>query len=329
MEVCGGQTHALIRYGLDALLEQKVEFLHGPGCPVCVTPAEIIDKAVEIASTTNAILCTFGDMLRVPGSASDLFSAKAKGGDVRVVYSPLDAVKLAADNPRRSIVFFAIGFETTAPANALAVIQAEKLGLNNFFLLSSMVLIPPAIELLLQSGSQLDALLAPGHVCTITGLEKYHRISQDYRIPIAVTGFEPADILLGVQACIDMLECGSPQVENAYPRSTRKLGNIEAQRMMDQVFRTVDRSWRGIGFIPASGLDLADKYRRFDACQKFGGISASPRASEICISGLILRGEKKPPECPAFAILCSPEHPLGATMVSSEGACAAYYLYKK
>lgn len=328
MEVCGGQTHAIMRHGLDRLIADKVEFLHGPGCPVCVTAAEIIDKAGEIAETPGTILCTFGDMLRVPGNKSDLYSAKSRGGEVRMVYSPTDAVKLAAENPESQVVFFAVGFETTAPANALAAMQAGKLGLNNFFLLSSMVLIPPAIELLLQSGSRLDALLAPGHVCTVTGLKEYHRISRTYGIPIAVTGFEPADILLGTMACMEMRENGAPEVENCYPRSVREEGNVKAQELLSRIFQVVDRNWRGIGVIPQSGYDLQEEYRRFDALQQFGGLDFAAEAAGNCISGLVLRGEKKPDECPSYGSTCTPKHPLGATMVSSEGACAAYYKYK-
>ncbi len=328
MEVCGGQTHAIMRYGLDRLIADKVEFLHGPGCPVCVTASEIIDKAVEIAETPGVIFCTFGDMLRVPGNHSDLFSAKARGGEVRVVYSPTDAVKLAAENPERQVVFFAVGFETTAPANALSVAQAHQLGLTNFYLLSSMVLIPPAIELLLQSGGRIDAMLAPGHVCTVTGLKEYHRLSHTYKIPIAVTGFEPADILLGTLACVEMLENGSPQVENSYSRAVRDEGNIPAQELLSRIFHIVDRNWRGIGFIPQSGFDLNEEYLQFDALLQFGGLNRASESTGDCIAGLILRGEKKPDECPSYGTICTPAHPLGATMVSSEGACAAYYKYK-
>lgn len=328
MEVCGGQTHSIMKYGLDKLLPEEITLLHGPGCPVCVTGISIIDKAVEIALRPEVILCSFGDMLRVPGSRIDLLSAKAAGGDVRMVYSPTDAVKMADENRDKEIVFFAVGFETTAPANGLAVLQAEAMDPNNFSLLSSQVLVPPALELLMNlEDTKIDGFLAPGHVCTITGYEDYERISSKYRVPIAVTGFEPVDILAGVYSCVKMLAEGRYETENCYGRVVRREGNLQARQLLEKVFTVVDREWRGIGVIPGSGLNLNAEYARFDALNKFGPLEKKDSGISVCISGEILQGKRKPPECPVFGKECTPMKPLGATMVSSEGACAAYYKY--
>lgn len=329
MEVCGGQTHAIVKYGIDRLLPPEITLLHGPGCPVCVTPAEVVDKAVEIASRSEVIFCSFGDMLRVPGTGWDLLSAKAQGGDVRAVYSPTDALKIAEKNPRKQVVFFAIGFETTAPANAMAVLQAKRSGARNFSLLVAEVLIPPAIEAILNSpDNRVEAFLAPGHVCTVTGYAEYEKISRIYRVPIVVTGFEPGDILLGIYMAVRQLEEGRYEVENQYSRSVRPEGNRDAQRVIEEVFHVIPRNWRGIGVIPDSGLGLNERYADFDAENRFGPVADTREVTTECISGLILRGVKKPHECPAFGKTCTPDHPIGATMVSSEGACAAYYLYR-
>ncbi len=330
MEVCGGQTHTILKYGLQELLPPQIFLLHGPGCPVCVTPTELIDKAIEIASLPEVIFCSFGDMLRVPGSDGDLLSVKAQGGDVRTVYSPLDALSVAQDNRQKEVVFFAIGFETTAPTNAMAVYQAERLGVSNFSLLVSQVLIPPAIEAILSSpDNRVEGFLAPGHVCTVTGYEEYERISHKYQVPIVITGFEPVDILAGIYHCVKQLAAGRAEVENQYSRSVRPRGNQEAQRIIREVFRVVPRNWRGIGEIPGSGLGLKEKFLRFDAEWRFGIANHRAKADDICISGAVLQGIKKPNECPAFASICTPETPRGATMVSSEGACAAYYRYSQ
>jgi hydrogenase expression/formation protein HypD len=328
MEVCGGQTHTILKSGLEDLLPGGITLVHGPGCPVCVTPLEFIDTAVASASRRGAILCSFGDMLRVPGSAKSLFDAKAEGGDVRVVYSPLDAVKVARENPSRQVVFFAVGFETTAPANAMAVWRAAREGLKNFSILVAHVLVPPAIEAILSSPAcKVQAFLAPGHVCTVVGFEQYEPIAQRYRVPIVVTGFEPLDLIEGVRMAVAQLESGRAEVENQYSRAVTREGNRPAQQVVAEVFEVANRQWRGIGEIPASGLRLREAYRRFDAEQRFalepGGVAESPE----CISGLVLQGLKKPYECPVFGTKCTPERPLGAPMVSSEGACAAYYLY--
>jgi len=329
MEICGGQTHAIVRYGIDELLPANVTLVHGPGCPVCVTPVEYIDKAIEIALTPGVILCSFGDMLRVPGSATDLLAAKAKGGDVRIVYSPLDALAVARAEPEREIVFFAVGFETTAPANAMAAWRAKREGLKNFSLLVSHVLVPPAMGALLGSPTnRIHGFLAAGHVCTIMGTSEYDPIAARYHVPIVVTGFEPLDILEGVHMCVRQLEEGRAEVENQYSRAVRRDGNRPAQDVMAEVFTVVERRWRGIGDIAKSGLGLAEAYRDFDAEQKFGVVKSEGSDTGECIAGLVLRGEKKPPECPAFGTRCTPEHPLGVTMVSSEGACAAYYRYR-
>ncbi|VAX35248.1 [NiFe] hydrogenase metallocenter assembly protein HypD [hydrothermal vent metagenome] len=329
MEVCGGQTHAIVKYGIDELLPDEVELVHGPGCPVCVTPLELIDKAIAIASMKNVIFCSFGDMLRVPGSVEDLFCVKANGGDIRIVYSPMDALKIAQDNPEKQVVFFAVGFETTAPANAMAVYQAKELGVTNFSILVSHVLVPPAIETVLSSPkNRVKGFLAAGHVCTIMGYNEYFPIAEKYKVPIVVTGFEPLDILQGIAMCVKQLEEGRYEVENQYVRSVSKEGNKHAQDIVRQVFCIVSRKWRGIGEISQSGLSLTEDYEDYDAEKRFGVGDIQAEESKECISGIILQGIKKPNECVAFGKNCTPEHPLGATMVSSEGACAAYYRYR-
>ena len=330
MELCGGQTHAIIRHGLDALLPEKIELIHGPGCPVCVTPVEFIDKALTIARRPEVIFCSFGDMLRVPGSSSDLLSAKAAGADVRIVYSPLDAVRLAGQNPEKEVVFFGVGFETTAPATAMAVYQARLKGLSNFSMLVSHVLVPPAMTAILEEpGCRVQGFLAAGHVCAIMGWQEYLPIAAKYHVPVVVTGFEPLDILQGVLMCVRQLEQGHAAVENQYSRCVKPAGNPEARKMMAEVFKIVPRKWRGIGEIPESGLALTQKYSAFDAENRFGVEAVSVMESAKCQSGLVLQGRMKPNECPEFGGSCTPEHPLGATMVSSEGACAAYYLYRR
>jgi hydrogenase expression/formation protein HypD len=330
MEVCGGQTHAIVKFGIDELLPKEITLVHGPGCPVCVTPLELIDKAIEIASRPDVIFCSFGDMLRVPGSQKDLFAVKAAGGDVRIVYSPLDAVKIASENQDQEVVFFAVGFETTAPANAMAVFQAHQMHLRNFSLLVSHVLVPPAMEAILSSPiNRVQGFLAAGHVCTVMGYTEYAPIVEKYRVPIVVTGFEPLDILQGVYLCVHQLEHGQFRVENQYTRSVRREGNEAAQRLIREVFRIIPRKWRGVGEIPKSGFALSEKYVGLDAELRFGVADYSAQESGECISGLVLQGVKKPNECPAFGTRCTPERPLGATMVSSEGACAAYYRYRR
>lgn len=329
MEVCGGQTHSIVKFGLDELLPPQIHLLHGPGCPVCVTPAEILDKAVFIAAQPNVIFCSFGDMLRVPGTVDDLLTAKSKGADVRIVYSPLDAVKLAESNPAKQVVFLAVGFETTAPANALAVHQAASRKLENFSVLVSHVLVPPAIEAILSApGNRVQAFLAAGHVCSVMGYHEYEPVARKFRVPIVVTGFEPVDILQGVYMCLRQLEEGRAEVENQYARSVKREGNRPAQDLIQKVFQVVPRKWRGIGEIPASGLGLREEYQRFDAEQRFTVPEVDCSAESECISGLVLQGFSKPLDCPAFGTRCTPEHPLGATMVSTEGACAAYYRYR-
>jgi hydrogenase expression/formation protein HypD len=330
MEICGGQTHSILRFGLDKLLPEKVSLLHGPGCPVCVTPVEIIDAAIEIAKRHEVILCSFGDMLRVPGTQEDLISAKAKGGDVRIVYSPLDALALAQSSPGREVVFFAVGFETTAPANAMAVYQASLKGVKNFSILSSHVLVPPAIDAILSSPwNKVQGFLAAGHVCTIMGYEEYLPLAQKYKVPIVVTGFEPLDLLQGIEMCLRQLEEGRYEVENQYSRSVKKEGNLKAIEVVREVFEVGKRNWRGIGEIEKSGLWLRVKYADFDALKKFKGVAIPEVKNDgRCISGLVLQGIKKPLECRQFGTVCTPEKPLGATMVSSEGACAAYYRYR-
>lgn len=330
MEICGGQTHAIVKFGIDRLLPAEIELVHGPGCPVCVTPLELIDKALSIAARPEVTFCSFGDMLRVPGSHGDLFSAKATGADVRLVYSPLDAVDLARRHPERQVVFFAVGFETTAPANALAAHQARMAGLENFTLLVSHVLVPPAIEALLAaSDCRVDGFLAAGHVCTVMGYTEYEPLARRHAVPIVVTGFEPLDILQGVKMCVDQLEEGRAEVENQYSRNVRRQGNAQAVDLIQRVFEVVPRKWRGIGPIPASGLGLRAEYAAHDAERRFGLADASVDEPAECISGQIMRGAKKPGDCAAFGTLCTPEKPLGAPMVSSEGACAAYYRYRR
>jgi hydrogenase expression/formation protein HypD len=329
MEVCGGQTHAIVKFGIESLLPTAIALVHGPGCPVCVTSVELLDKAIEIASRPGVVFCSFGDMLRVPGSTTDLLSVKAGGGDVRIVYSPLDAVKIARETSHKQIVFFAVGFETTAPANALALVQAQAERLRNFSVLVSHVLVPPAMQAILASpANRVQAFLAAGHVCTVMGIEEYHAIARRFHVPIVVTGFEPVDILHGILMCVQQLENGRAVVENQYARAVRQEGNASAQKLMRDVFRIRARKWRGVGEIPASGLGLSEAFAEFDAEQRFGVADHTAEESPECLSGQILQGLTKPPSCPAFGSKCTPEHPLGATMVSSEGACAAYYQYR-
>ncbi|MBL8798949.1 MAG: hydrogenase formation protein HypD [Planctomycetia bacterium] len=330
MEVCGGQTHAIVKFGIDELLPPGVTLVHGPGCPVCVTPVGLIDQALTLAARPEVILCSFGDMLRVPGTQRDLLHAKAAGADVRLVYAPLDAVQLAAANPQREIVFFAVGFETTAPATALAVLQANRLGLENFSLLVAHVRVPPAMETLLASpNNRVQGFLAAGHVCSVMGCEEYEPIARRHRVPIVVTGFEPLDILQGVSRCIAQLEAGKHEVENQYARAVRPEGNLPARQLLQEVFEFVPRCWRGLGELPASGLGLRKAYVRFDAEKRFGLTCTVAEPASECIAGLVLQGIKKPHECPAFGTRCTPEAPLGAPMVSTEGACAAYYRYRR
>jgi hydrogenase expression/formation protein HypD len=328
MEICGGQTHTLIKSGIDRLLPPPITLVHGPGCPVCVTPLELIDRAIALAQRREVIFTSFGDMLRVPGSRADLLTVKAQGGDVRIVYSPLDAVKLAQTHPDRQVVFFAVGFETTAPGNAMAVWQAQQMGLTNFSILCSHVLVPPAMEAILGSpDNQVQGFLAAGHVCTVMGYWEYEPIAAKYRVPIVVTGFEPLDLLQGIYMTVEALAEGRWGVENQYTRLVTREGNRAAQRLIGEVFEVCDRSWRGIGPIPTSGYRLRPAYAAFDAAQRFGVDTVTATESPLCIAGLILQGLKKPHECSAFGVQCAPEHPLGAPMVSSEGACAAYYSY--
>ncbi len=329
MEVCGGQTHAIVRFGIDELLPAGISLVHGPGCPVCVTPVAMVDRAIAIAARPEVIFCSFGDMMRVPGTRSDLLRVKAEGGDVRMVYSPVDAVALAVENPTRQVVFFAVGFETTAPANALAVYQARRQGLSNFSVLVSQVLVPPAMQAILESPHcRVQGFLAAGHVCAIMGLDAYGPLSARFRVPIVVTGFEPLDILQGITMCVQQLESGRAEVENQYVRAVRPEGNRHAFELLAEVFRVVPREWRGIGTIPESGLSLRDEYADYDAERRFEATEAASIETGLCISGEILQGLKKPTDCPAFGHSCTPESPLGATMVSSEGACAAYYRYR-
>ncbi|MFJ7948049.1 hydrogenase formation protein HypD [Streptomyces sp. NPDC096354] len=330
MEVCGGQTHTIIRHGIDQLLPEQVELIHGPGCPVCVTPLEVIDKALAIASRPEVIFCSFGDMLRVPGTGSDLFRVRSEGGDVRVVYSPLDALKIAQQNPDREVVFFGIGFETTAPPNAMTVYQARRLGIANFSLLVSHVRVPPAIEAIMQSPScRVQGFLAAGHVCSVMGTREYPELAERFRVPIVVTGFEPLDILEGVRRTVLQLERGEHTVDNAYPRAVQPDGNLAALAMLDDVFEVTDRAWRGIGTIPDSGWRLSTRYRDYDAEYRFSVTGIDTQEPAACRSGEVLQGLLKPHECEAFGTTCTPRNPLGATMVSSEGACAAYYLYRR
>ncbi|MEU8505835.1 hydrogenase formation protein HypD [Streptomyces brevispora] len=330
MEVCGGQTHSIIRHGIDQLLPDSVEMIHGPGCPVCVTPLETIDRALAIAARPGVIFCSFGDMLRVPGSSQDLFSVRSAGGDVRVVYSPLDALKLARENPDREVVFFGIGFETTAPANAMTVYQAKQLGVRNFSLLVSHVLVPPAIAAIMESPTcRVQAFLAAGHVCSVMGTAEYPPLARKYKVPIVVTGFEPLDILEGIRRTVLQLEAGRHELENAYPRAVRAEGNVPAMKMLADVFEVTDRTWRGIGEIPRSGWRLSERYREFDAEQRFDVTDIHTSESSLCRSGEVLQGLIKPHLCEAFGKECTPRNPLGATMVSSEGACAAYYTHRR
>ena len=330
MEICGGQTHAIMHSGLDQLLPPQIELVHGPGCPVCVTALELIDKGLAIAARPDVIFCSFGDMLRVPGSNQDLFSIKAAGGQIRVVYSPLDAVKIAQQHPDKQVVFFAIGFETTAPANAASLLQAKALGLKNFSLLVSHVCVPPAMQAILGApDNRVQGFLAAGHVCAVMGYWEYPPIAEQYRVPIVVTGFEPLDLAQGILMTVQQLEAGTHTVENAYPRIVTKEGNQAAQAILKRVFRPVDRNWRGVGTIPLSGWGLQPEFAEFDAENRFDVGHIQTRESPLCIAGEILRGLKKPDHCPAFGTLCTPANPLGAPMVSSEGACSAYFRYHR
>lgn len=328
MEVCGGQTHSLVKNGILDLLPSNIRMIHGPGCPVCVTPVSLIDKAIFLAEEKGAILCSFGDMLRVPGSKGSLLEAKARGADIRILYSPLEAVNLAKDNPEREVVFFAVGFETTAPANALSVVHASKLGLKNYSILASHVLVPPAIEAIMTDEmTNIQGFLAAGHVCTIMGYHEYFPIAEKYKIPLVVTGFEPLDLVQGILMVAELLEKGDTSVQNQYTRMVTREGNEKAQSIIKDVFEVSDRAWRGIGTIPQSGYEVRAQYAAFDAKKKFTiNIPEAPE-NPMCISGDIMKGIKKPFECPAFGKECTPENPLGAPMVSSEGACAAYYHY--
>jgi len=328
MEVCGGQTHSIVKHGLDYLLPEEIELVHGPGCPVCVTSLELIDKAHAIARRPGVIFCSFGDMLRVPGSGADLSTLKSQGADVRVVYAPIDCLKIARANPNKKVVFFAIGFETTAPANAMAVWRARQEGIKNFSILVSHVLVPPAIAAILQSPqNRVQGFLGPGHVCAIMGYREYEPISARYRVPIVITGFEPLDILEGTLMVVRQLEEERAEVENQYVRTVRREGNRAAQELVWQVFEVCDRKWRGVGSIPKSGYKLRYEFRDHDAERLFEVAEIDTQEPSICISGQILKGIKKPHDCPAFGTLCTPQRPLGATMVSAEGACAAYYAY--
>lgn len=330
MEICGGQTHAFMQTGLSGMLPEEIELIHGPGCPVCVTSLELVDKAVAIASMENVIFTSYGDMLRVPGSNADLFSVRAAGGDVRVVYSPIDSLNIARTNPDKEVVFFGIGFETTAPANAITIIKAKERGIQNYSMLVSHVRVPPAMHTILGSeNNRVQGFLAAGHVCAVMGLSEYKPIAKQYDIPITVTGFEPLDLVLGILETVRMLEAGEANVVNAYPRVVLPEGNQQAIKIIEQVYDECDRQWRGIGLIPMSGWKLNNGYAQYDAELKFNVGDIKTQESEICISGLILQGLKKPFECPVFGTTCTPQNPLGATMVSSEGACAAYYRYGK
>ena len=330
MEVCGGQTHSIVRFGLDQLIPSSIRLVHGPGCPVCVTPIEQIDHAISIANTKNVIFCSFGDMLRVPGSSSDLFHAKSHGADVRMVYSPLDAVKIASENQSKQVVFFAVGFETTAPVNALSIIEAKRLGLTNYSILVSHVLVPPAIEsIMAHPESRVDGFLAAGHVCTIMGVEQYEPLANKYKMPIVVTGFEPVDLVQGVLSLIEQLEQRKYRVENRYERVVRSEGNRAAQRIISDVFEVVTRRWRGIGEIAESGWALRPSWSMFDASKRFAAATGVAIENNECKSGQVLLGKLTPVNCPAFGTKCTPDHPLGATMVSGEGACAAYYKYRR
>jgi hydrogenase expression/formation protein HypD len=328
MEVCGGQTHSIVKYGLDHLLPSEIELVHGPGCPVCVTPLDMLDRAHAIAKRPDVIFCSFGDMLRVPGSHGDLFQLKAEGARVQVVYSPLDCLKIAQNNPNKEVVFFAIGFETTAPPNAMAAWQARQLRIKNFSLLVSHVLVPPAMAAILEApDNRVQGFLGPGHVCAVMGYTEYEPLAERYKVPIVVTGFEPIDLLQGTLMTVRQLEQGRAEVENQYARVLSREGNLAARKTVSQVFEVSDRAWRGVGVIPKSGYRLREEFREYDAERKFAVGEISTREPEICIAGEILRGLKKPHQCPAFSSECTPQTPLGATMVSSEGACAAYFNY--
>lgn len=330
MEICGGQTHAFMQYGLNELLPEEIELIHGPGCPVCVTSLELVDKAVAIASDPNVIFTSYGDMLRVPGSNKDLFTVRASGGDVRVVVSPMEALKIARENPDRQVVFFAIGFETTAPSNAMSVLKAKEQSVSNYSILVSHVCVPPAMHAILGSpDNRVQGFLAAGHVCAVMGYKDYEPIAHKYGVPMSVTGFEPLDLTLGIYETIKMLEAGRSEIVNAYSRVVTREGNLAAQKIIFDTMEPCDRQWRGIGVIPMSGWKLRSEYSDFDAETRFNVGDIQTKESEICISGLILKGLKKPFDCPAFGSLCTPQNPLGATMVSSEGACAAYYRYGK
>jgi len=330
MEICGGQTHSILKFGLDQLLPEALTLVHGPGCPVCVTPLELIDQAVEIAARPEVIFTSFGDMLRVPGSRESLMQVKAEGGDVRIVYSPLDAVALAQANPTRQVVFFAVGFETTAPANAMSVWRAHELRLDNFSILCSHVLVPPAIDAILGAPDcRIQGFLAAGHVCTVEGTHDYEPLADKYHVPIVVTGFEPVDLMAGILACVKQLEKGEAVVENAYKRSANRDGNPPARALVRRVFETCDRAWRGIGVIPQSGLALRGEFAAFDAARRFDSSHIKTEEPKECIAGQILLGRKRPSQCSAFGQQCTPEHPLGAPMVSAEGACAACYGYRR
>ncbi len=330
MEICGGQTHSILKFGLDQVLPEKLTLVHGPGCPVCVTPLELIDQAVSIAARPEVIFTSFGDMLRVPGSKKSLLQVKSEGGDVRIVYSPLDAVALAQKNPSREVVFFAVGFETTAPANAMAVWRAHELGLRNFSVLCSHVLVPPAIDAILGAPDcRIQGFLAAGHVCTVEGSEDYVPLAAKYGVPIVVTGFEPVDLMTGILACVQALERGEATVENAYKRSASREGNPHARALVRRVFGVCDRAWRGIGVIPRSGLTLNPEFQALDAARRFDSSHIRTEEPRECIAGQILLGHKRPSECEAFSKVCTPEHPLGAPMVSAEGACAAYHAYRR
>ena len=330
MEICGGQTHSIMKYNLHEILSKEISLIHGPGCPVCVTPVEIIDAAVELGGHPNVILASFGDMMRVPGTRFDLLAARAKGGDIRIVYSPLDVLGIAEKNPEKEVVFLSVGFETTAPAVAMAISQASKMDLKNFSILNSLVQVPPAIEMLILSDyNRIEGFLAAGHVCTVMGYQEYNELAEKYKIPIVVTGFEPVDILLGILNAVRMLEHNRYGTENAYGRSVRLEGNPAARRLLQQIFVHTDRKWRGIGNIPGSGFSLAPDYERFDAENKFSLSHIKSAESELCMAGDILTGRYKPSDCKAFGSACSPENPLGAPMVSSEGVCSAYYRYNR
>jgi hydrogenase expression/formation protein HypD len=328
MEVCGGQTHSLVKNGLLDMLPKEITMVHGPGCPVCVTPISIIDEAILLSKKPEVILCSFGDMLRVPGSDKSLLESKSEGADVRIVYSPLDAVKLAKENPDREVVFFAVGFETTAPANALSVIQADKSGIKNYSILASHVLVPPAMEAILSDPeTTVNAFLAAGHVCTIMGIDEYYPIAEKYKVPIVVTGFEPVDLLQGIYMTVKQLETGEYKVENQYARVVQREGNLLAKDAIDKVFDVSDRDWRGIGTIPSSGWEVSNRYQEYNARKKFNLQQIEVKENKNCIAGEIMKGKKKPFDCPLFGKACNPEHPQGAPMVSSEGSCAAYYHY--